>query len=199
MRALNIYVDSKHIKAEKIKSEEEKLVMSLADGDEAALHVLYRKYSGLFFTIASRYTSNTQEAEDHVQDAFVQIYKKAHTFSYQGSFEGWMKRIVINICLSALRKNKILLNDSIDNIHDFAGYSENNWSIESMTAEEIISAIDELPIGCKTVLNLNVMEGFSHKEIGKQLGISESASRSQLTKARAKLKILLEQKNLMER
>jgi len=180
-------------------SNEREMVLALSQGNQAVLSHLYAKYNALFFTIANRYSTNTQEAEDYVQDAFVQIYKKADTFNFKGSFEGWMKRILINICLSALRKNKILLDDPIEDLGEFDKYSENNWTLENMSANEILLAIDELPIGCKTVLNLNVLEGYNHKEIGEKLGITESASRSQLTKARAKLKVLLKQKNLIEK
>ncbi|MFT4660397.1 MAG: RNA polymerase sigma factor (sigma-70 family) [Patiriisocius sp.] len=179
-------------------SDERKFVLAISNGDRQAFQHLYSTYSGLFYSIALRYSSSTHEAEDFVQEAFVQIHKKADTFSFKGSFEGWMKRILVNACLSGIRKKKMQFDDSDDeNILDQE--FENSYVIESMTAHDIIEAIKELPVGCRTVLNMNVMDGFDHREIGKQLGITESASRSQLTKARAKLKVLLKQKNLIEK
>ena len=174
------------------------LVTSLVKGDKRAFKGLYEEYAGLFFTIARRYTDSDEEAEDMVQESFVQIYKKAHTFSFNGSFEGWMKRVVVNKCLTALKKKKIKHDQGTEDVANDINASQSAWFMESMDAEDIIKAFALLPEGPRVVLNLYVMEGFNHKEISKTLGITESASRSQLTKARARLKQILLEKDLIE-
>jgi RNA polymerase sigma-70 factor, ECF subfamily len=174
------------------------LVTSLVKGDKRAFKGLYEEYAGLFFTIARRYTDSNEEAEDMVQESFVQIYKKAHTFSFNGSFEGWMKRVVVNMCLTSLKKKRIKADVGSEQLADDINVSQSAWFVESMDAEDIIKAFSLLPTGPRVVLNLHVMDGYNHKEISKILGITESASRSQLTKARARLKQILLEKDLLE-
>lgn len=177
--------------------EEREMVKALANGNKQVLKNLYHEYSGLFFTIARRYARSSQEAEDMVQESFVQIYKKAHTFSFNGSFEGWMKRVVVNKCLTVLKKKRLDMSDSLEEeIHEQRAVQE-SWAVERMSAEAIIESMAELPEGARVVLNLYVLDGFSHKEISERLGITESASRSQLTKARARLKEILQEKELI--
>jgi RNA polymerase sigma-70 factor (ECF subfamily) len=174
------------------------MVHALAKGNKQVLKHIYNEYSGLFFTIARRYARSSQEAEDMVQESFVQIYRKAHTFSFNGSFEGWMKRVVVNKCLTVLKKKSLDMSDSLEEETQAKTAIQESWVVESMSAEAIIDAMQELPEGARVVLNLYVLDGFSHKEISERLGITESASRSQLTKARAKLKKILEEKELIE-
>jgi len=174
-------------------------VRAIIGGDTRALKSLYSQYSGLFYTIARRYFNDSSEAEDMVQDCFVHIYKKAHTFSFKGSFEGWMKRILVNLCLSALKKKRLKYDDTVQNIENVAASASSDWTLEKMNAEEILKAMELLPDGCRTVMNMNVLDGFTHAEIAAELGITESASRSQLTKARAKLRHILEERQLIER
>lgn len=165
----------------------EKIIADIKSGNQQSFRVLYNRFAPLFKGIAYRYVGNANESNDVIQEAFIKIYKNLNSYSFKGSFEGWMKRILINCCLEYIAKNKkvkfepdgLLLNES-----------DSSWElpIAEMSAQEIIELINELPDGYRMVFNLSVMEGYSHKEIGEQLGISESASRSQLTKAKAKLK-----------
>ncbi len=186
----------RHIHAED-ESALSETVIGLIEGNAQVLKEIYAKYGGLFYTIARRYASSSQEAEDMVQDSFVKIFQKADTFEGNGSFEGWMKRILINTCLTAIRKKKIMYDDSYEDGQMLAHPNTGANVIEMMNAEEIISAMQMLPTGCRAVLNLHALDGFSHKEIGEELGISESASRSQLTKARHRLREILLEKDLI--
>ena len=95
---------------EKVSCEydETEVVKALIRGDKQAFEQVYTRYSGLFFTITRRYARSHQEAEDLLQEGFVQIYRKVHTFNFKGSFEGWMKRVVVNKCLSALKKKNLM-------------------------------------------------------------------------------------------
>lgn len=186
------------IETEDYSYEDLQLVEGLIAGDSTALRSLYERYSGLFFVIAKRYVGGGQEAEDLVQESFIHIYKKASTFSHKGSFEGWMKRVVVNLCLTAIKRKRLKYDDSMADLEDTDIISATDWTIERMNANEIIKAFDELPDGCRAVLNLSIIDGYSHKEIADQLNITESASRSQLTKARARLRAILQEKHLID-
>ena len=176
---------------------ETKVVKALIKGEKVAFQELYSRYSGLFFTITRRYAKTHQEAEDLLQESFVQIYRKVHTFKFNGSFEGWMKRVVVNKCLSFLKKKDMMTDMPEFEVDTGFGGSEAAIGISRLSVEEILMAFDGLPAGARTVLNLYAIDGFDHHEIASQLGITESASRSQLTKARARLKIILEEQGLL--
>jgi RNA polymerase sigma-70 factor (ECF subfamily) len=175
-----------------------KVIKAVQRGENWAMKAIYDHYSGLFFAIALRYCSDSQEAEDHVQEAFVRIFKSAKGFAFQGSFEGWMKRILVNHCLNGLKKNRVLKNHEEISDHMKASYSTSANIVEGMNADEILRCIQKLPPGYRTVLNMYILEGFSHREIGEHLGITESSSRSQLTKARLKLKGILAEEGLLD-
>ncbi len=177
--------------------DEIKVVKALIRGEKRAFEQIYSKYSGLFFTITRRYARSHEEAEDLLQESFVQIYRKVHTFNFKGSFEGWMKRVVVNKCLSALKKKNLMTDLPITEMDTGLEGKEDAVGISRMSAEEILSAFDELPEGARTVLNLYAVDGFDHSEIAEQLGITESASRSQLTKARARLRTVLDEQGLI--
>lgn len=176
--------------------EEQQLVKALSKGDKRAFQGLYASYAGLFLTITRRYARSSQEAEDLLQESFVQIYRKVSSFKGQGSFEGWMKRIVVNKCLTALRKKELFSDLSTEELGEQAG--QEAIGLSRLHVEEILAAFEQLPIGARTVLNLYAIDGYDHGEIAQELGISESASRSQLTKARARLRVILEERELME-
>jgi len=160
------------------------------------MKAVYDHYANYFFSIALRYSTDSHEAEDYVQEAFMRIFKNVKSFQFKGSFEGWMKRILVNHCLNGVKKNNVLKHHAelTDHMSEMHTYSSD--ILENITSEDIIDCIQDMPIGYKTVLNMYVIEGFSHREIGDKLGIKESSSRSQLTKARAKLKTLLVAKGL---
>ncbi len=169
--------------------KESKIIKGLQKGDQKVLRYLYDHYGNLFFGIAQRYLSDISEAEDAVQETFIKIYKNAGTFKNKGSFEGWMKRILVNNCLNRIKANRgnVVMENLDDQITENATISHEEI-LEKLHSQEIIEVIQNLPTGYRTVLNLYVLEGYAHKEIAEMLGIQESASRSQLVKARARLK-----------
>lgn len=176
---------------------EEAIVRAIQSGDEYAFKHIYDKYAKFFLKIASRYASSVAEAEDFTQEAFVRIYKNIHSYSFQGSFEGWMKRVLINHCLNGIKKKNPLKNgEDITVMPDNSGGVSND-ALQTIHTSDILKAITELPKGYRTVLNMYVIEGYSHKEIGEELHITESSSRSQLTKARVKLKGILMSRGLV--
>ncbi len=170
----------------------EKIIEEIKSGNQGSFRLLYNRFAPMFKGIAYRYMGNADESNDVIQEAFVKIYKNLDKYSFKGSFEGWMKRIVVNCCLEYMAKHKKVKFESETVL---LNTSSSNWElpISDMSVQEIVEMVNKLPIGYRTVFNLNVIEGYSHKEIGEQLGISESASRSQLTKAKAKLKELLKE------
>jgi RNA polymerase sigma factor (sigma-70 family) len=171
------------------------LIPLIQKGDRKAFKELYDLYAPIFKGIAFRYTNDLDQANDLIQETFIKIFKSSDTFTGDGNFEGWMKRILVNNCLNHIKKEKKYVMDTTDLVLEQAS-SRWDEAISEMSFEEVLVIINRLPLGYKTVFNLSVFEDYSHKEIGELLGITESASRSQLTKAKAKLKEELEKINV---
>ncbi|MCC7453669.1 MAG: RNA polymerase sigma factor [Crocinitomix sp.] len=171
------------------------LIPLIQKGDRKAFKELYEAYAPIFKGMAFRYTGDLDQCNDLIQETFIKIFKNINTYTGEGNFEGWMKRILINNCLNYLQKEKKYILESTDTVLE---QTSTNWNeaISSMTFDEILAILDKLPLGYKTVFNLSVLDNYSHQEIGEMLGISESASRSQLTKAKKKLKEELEKINV---
>ena len=142
--------------------------------------------------IRDSYGSNRETAKDLLQEGFIKVFSAIGSFEGSGSFEGWMRRIFVNTALEYLRKNDIL-KESVE-IDNTEVLQEVDYSaIERISADELMELIAELPPGFRTVFNMFVIEGYSHKEIGDALGITESTSRSQLTRAKRLLQKKLEE------
>jgi RNA polymerase sigma-70 factor (ECF subfamily) len=174
----------------------DQLIKGLKRGKRKAFNHLYATYASLFYTMCLRYAKSSQEAEDFTQEAFVRIFEKIDQFDDRGSFEGWMKRIVVTTCLNGIRGKQLLnepLHDEDDD--DSFGMVEDASIFSELAAEEILQCVEELPEGYRVVFNLVVLESYSHKEVAELLNISESASRSQLSKAKNKLKALVVTRN----
>jgi len=160
--------------------------------DRKAQKALYEKYAPLFYAICLRYVRRKADAEDLLVESFYKIFSKIAQYSGQGSFEGWMKRIVINEALMKIRKDKNLnLHVDITNAYSL---KEDSLIIEQLSYEEILMLIEDLPQGYKTVFNLYVIEGYKHREIAELLGISINTSKSQLILAKKKLRELYKKK-----
>lgn len=145
------------------------------------------------FAVCIRYMGNKSDAEDVLQDGFVTLFSKLDTYSGEGSFEGWARRVFVNTALMSLRKNDALkMSDSLETAWNVQ--SEVTTQIQDLGYKELMKMISSLPAGYRTVFNLYVVEGYSHKEISETLGISEVTSRSQLMRARAMLQEMMEKK-----
>jgi RNA polymerase sigma-70 factor (ECF subfamily) len=130
------------------------------------------------------------EAQDILQDGFIQVFKKINTFKGAGSLEGWIRKIMVNTALQYLRKNqKLAYQESIDELEQQIGNEE--FVLDSLAAKDILRFINELPAGYRTVFNLYAIEGYSHNEIAKTLNISVNTSFSQFSRAKALLKKLI--------
>jgi len=173
---------------------EEQLIKGCVQNDVACQRLLFERYAGKLMTICLRYSCDKPEAEDMLQDAFIKIFSHIRQYKFEGSFEGWLKRIVVNCALKTIQKKKTRFIE-ISN-HDAAAPQSDSFVLSSLTEDELIKMISSLPDGYRIVFNLYVMEGFSHDEIAAMLGIQAATSRSQLVKARKLLQkqILLNQK-----
>jgi len=153
-------------------------------GTQETNELLYRHFAPKMYGICLRFAGNPMDADDILQDGFLKIFTKIKDFRNEGSLEGWIRRTFVNTAINYYRKNsRNQRNGDLDGI-DIS--DDNNEIIyDKLSREELLNLLQELPIGYRTVFNLNVLEGYTHKEIGQMLGISDNTSKSQLTRARA--------------
>jgi RNA polymerase sigma-70 factor (ECF subfamily) len=167
------------------------LVERCKKGDQRAYKELYDLYSRAMFNLCFRFVGDKAEAEDVLQDAFINAFKSIQSFQGRSSFGSWLKRIVINMALSHLKKSKQKLLE-----HENVFESENTdiWTDEvdcELTIQSVRECIEKLPTGFRIVLTLYLLEGYDHGEISGILGISESTSKTQYSRAKARLRTLL--------
>lgn len=169
--------------------EEQELAEHCKQGDRRAYKELYERYAGRLLGVCLRYVGNREVAEDLLHDGFLKLFASFDKFSWrgEGSLKAWMERIMINGALQYLRRNDVLNQSStLDDSPE--AYEEPEVSdIETIPQSVLMQFISQLPTGYRTVLNLYVFEGKSHKEIAAILGINEKSSASQLTRAKASL------------
>ena len=167
--------------------DDESLIAGCIKGNQIAQKTLFDSFSPKFFALCLRYMKSTDDAEDVLQEGMVKIFTKLPEYKGKGSFEGWMRRIVVNTCLDQIRKNQKLKFDvSID--QEEYKLSMNANILENMSANELIEEIKKMPPGYRVVFNMFAIEGYSHQEIAEKLGVKESTSKSQYLRARAYLK-----------
>lgn len=164
------------------------LAEKAAKGDSPSFQEIYDAIAGKMYSLCLRYAGNTEDANDWFQEGFVKLYKNIAAFRGEGSFEGWARRIFVNICIDGIQDRKLLfpvIQEGVDPVSaDLTGY-------DHLTNEDLIKLIRQLPDGYRTVVNLYLVEGYNHKEIGGMLNISEEGSRSQLYRARVLLQKML--------
>jgi len=174
------------------------IVKRCVKGDRKAQQELYKKFYGKMMGICYRYSNNSEDAKDVLQEGFIKVFGNLKKYNYTGSLEGWIRRIIVNTAIDHYRKHK-----DVHFVDDEEGFILENSKIESADSiysqfgeEVIMEAIQALSPGYKTVFNLNVIDGFQHKEIAKQLGISEGTSKSNLAKAKKNLRQIILQKEV---
>lgn len=180
-----------------MQKQEEALLNRIHKGERKALEELYDTYAPVLLGVARRYCNRIDEAEDMLHESLLKILKSINDFkpAFDGAFEAWMRRITVNQCLSSMKRNfdfsKLDITLQEEPVQSEDEINENNRMYE-LTHEEIIEMIQSLPAGYRTVLNLYVFERMSHKEIAMELNITESTSKSQLSKARSIMRRKLE-------
>ncbi len=166
----------------------DELIENCRKGDRKAQEQLYRKYGDILFGICLKYSRNKTEAEDNLHDSFITIFEKIEQYKSKGSFEGWMKRITINTVLQKYRKEEYL--SVVSENTEEETFVESGYADVSL--ETLLGHIQDLPNKYRTTFNLYVLDGYSHKEIGKILGTSPGTSKSNLARARSILKEKIE-------
>lgn len=162
--------------------------------DPEAFNAIYKAFSPKLYYVCLRYLKNDADAQDVLQETFVTAYRKIDSFNGQGSFEGWVRRIAVNNCLSKLRIDKKQFeSESSAFDKEKIPSEEEDYLQKEETETNLLRALKELPDGYRTIINLAILEDYSHREIAELLNITESTSRSQLARAKAALKLKLEQ------
>jgi len=175
---------------------EENIIKGCIKKNHLCQRLLYEKYAGKMMSLCQRYSRDPQETKDIMQEGFIRVFDCIHQFKSEGSFEGWMRRVFASIAIRHVSKRKIVFSD-IDMIDTDATTIESSV-VSKLSEDEIHKMISQLPEGYRLVFNLNIIEGYSHEEIGILLGIQASTSRTQLVKARRMLQsLILKQFNMV--
>lgn len=174
------------INNESLVSKTDRLIQDCIKGNRNAQSQLYELFAPRMFTVCLRYSKNKEEAEEILQEGFMKVLTFLHQFNFEGSFEGWVRKIMVNCALQKFRSKPQLhaVVDIDSTLHEIAG-TEN--IIAQIGTKELLKMIQQLPAGYRMVFNLYVFEGMKHREIAGQLGISEGTSKSNLSDARALL------------
>jgi RNA polymerase sigma factor (sigma-70 family) len=161
-------------------------------GERSAQFELYRLYSKAMYNVCLRMLKNATDAEDVLQNAFIDIFTKLHSFEFQSAIGAWMKRIVINNCINFLQRKKFNFDEFDAQTHgkDMIDTNE-DIPMAGLSVERVQKALMQLPDGYRVVFSLYMLEGYDHEEISEVLKISESTSKSQLHRAKQKLRVLL--------
>jgi RNA polymerase sigma-70 factor (ECF subfamily) len=176
---------------------EEVILKGCLRNDPNAQRELYNQYSPKMLAVCYRYAHNREDAEDMLQEGFIKVFLQLRTFENRGSFEGWIRKIIVHTCINILKKNR-KFNESVDLIHASSIQIREESVPAVVQVKQIVESIRSLPIGYRTVLNLFAIEGYSHREISQLLDIEESTSRSQFTRAKSMLEDLLIKKNILQ-
>jgi RNA polymerase sigma factor (sigma-70 family) len=171
------------------RAKEQDLIKGCLRRDRVSQQQLFDLYSSKMYAICYRYVKNPMEAEDILVTAFTKIFERINQFKGDGSFEGWIRRVMVNEALTFLRKSRnMYLETDLEQADREPNYDQLSDHLE---AEDLMRMIQELPAGYRLVFNMYAIDGYSHKEIAEQLGISENTSKSQLSRARTYLQKLL--------
>jgi RNA polymerase sigma-70 factor (ECF subfamily) len=171
------------------RAKEHDLIKGCRRGDGAAQRELYELFSSRMYALCYRYVRNAMEAEDIMVTAFMKVFERIDQYKGEGSFEGWIRRIMVNESLTHLRKSRNMYLEADLELADREPHYDHHE--RHLEAEDLLNMIRELPTGYRAVFNMYAIDGYSHKEIAEHLGITESTSKSQLNRARAYLQRML--------
>ena len=163
-------------------SEESDLIEGCIRGDRKMQYELYERFASKMYGVCLRYAANAEEAEDILQEGFIKVFKKISSYRGDGSFEGWIRRIFVNTAIEHFRRKSYL--------QPISEHEENTIEgkyisvLDNLAEKDIIKLIQQLSPGYRTVFNMYVIEGYTHKQIGEALNISEGTSKSQLSRAK---------------
>ncbi len=168
---------------------ENRLIENCISGDRKSQKELYNKFSAKMFAICLRYAKSQMDAEDILQEGFIKLFNNLHRFRGEGSFDGWVRRIFVNTAIEHIRRKN--LNTSVGEGLENSIRDKHTTALDNLFEKDLIRSANTLSDGYRTVFNLYAVEGYSHKEIAQQLGITESTSKSQFSRAKALLRVLI--------
>jgi RNA polymerase sigma-70 factor (ECF subfamily) len=172
---------------------EYELAKRCLNNDRKAQKELYNLHADKMFTVCMHYAKDRDEACDFLQDGYLKVFSNLHQFNFEGSLEGWIRRIIVNTALSNIRKNKKVFDlfKEIEEIPDYSSGIDDEVEIDNAPSKLIVKLVNELPLKAGLVLKLYTMEGYTHQEIADKLEITIGTSKSQLNRARKMLKMAL--------
>lgn len=167
--------------------QENELIQACINGDRYSQSQLYKLFAPKMFAVCLRYAKSREEAEEIVQEGFVQVFRSLKSFQHKGSFEGWIRKIMVYCCVKHYRsKTRLYSVISIESVN--AEASSNEDGLANLGKNELLKMVQALPPAYRMVFNLYVFEGMKHREIAEQLGISEGTSKSNFFDAKTILK-----------
>jgi RNA polymerase sigma-70 factor (ECF subfamily) len=180
-------------------NSDDQIIVGCLEGKRKAFSALFQNYAPVMLGVCMRYCKNRIDAEDVMQDGFIKVFGQIHKFRREGSFEGWIKRIMINSAIDNYQSNlKYAFHEDVSEMDPASIITDNPAEDDdlpdqlSIPHEKLMEMIQELPDGYRVVFNLYAIENYNHKEISTMLGISENTSKSQLLKARKALRKRIE-------
>jgi RNA polymerase sigma-70 factor (ECF subfamily) len=168
---------------------ESELVKACLNGNAKSQQALYQKYAPVMYAICLRYCGNPDNAKDMLQESFIKLFESLNNFRFQGSFEGWSKRIAVTTCLDFIKKLK--KEPFADELDQHVEIGADDTVYPQLAMKDLLALLQSLPVGYRTVFNLYAIEGYNHGQIAELMGISENTSKTQLFKARKMLQIKL--------
>lgn len=172
------------------KASEAELIKGCLKSERQFQEEFYSRYASKMLSVCCRYAKNTSEAEDVLHEGFIKAFGKLDKFKGNGSLEGWVRRIMVNTSLENFRRQKNL--QVVDEFEEENSLKMDPKALSNMSADEILGLVQKLPSGFRVVFNLYALEGYSHKDIAQELGISVGTSKSQLSRARAALQTMIQ-------
>lgn len=168
----------------------DEIIKNCQKGKRKAQHQLYQLYAAKMMGVCLRYCKDRMEAEDCLQEGFIKVFTKIHLFGFKGSFEGWVRRIIVNTIIEHFRKKK--LDVLVDDFPLVADVKDTDVYVPIVSEKVLLRLVQELPSQYRLVFNMYVIEGYSHKEIAEDIGISIGTSKSNLSRAKQWLKNKIE-------
>ena len=179
-----------------LENNEQDLIAACVKNEEWAQKTLYESFYPILYPICIRYAVDKDQALDILHEGFIKVFRNVGKYQTGTNLKAWVKRIIVNTAIDNYRKTSKNRTSDLDQAYDVCSLDAD--AVSQITAEDIMSAIQDLPAQYRTIFNLFIIEGYSHAEIGAKLNINESTSRSNLAKARKKLKAIIVKKGIVE-
>lgn len=177
--------------------DERTLIQNCRKGVSSAQKELYERFCGRMMGVCVRFAQNTDEAHDLLQEGFIRVFRKLDQYAFQGSLEGWIRRIMVTTAINYIKKHKERFCLPVEDKSDLVVTPAHNDG--NLLHNDVMKAVMDLPLPYRTVVNLFAVEGYSHKEVAEMLGMNESTCRSQYSRARMLLQKMLEENDIMHK